>query len=89
MTDVYDNSSYTNKCRSCGAIDSFYREREYIEKEILSIGDGYIDTEDSDMHVQDEWIYYCDHCGSGNTDLEDLLEEINDEDDEEDFPNYF
>lgn len=89
MTDVYDNENYNNKCRSCGAVDSFYRERTYTEKEILSIGDGYVDTEDSDMHAEDDWHYTCDFCGNSATELEDLLEEIYDEEDIEDFPSYF
>lgn len=87
MTDSYDHSSYNIKCRRCGTENMFYREREHIEKEILNIGDGFVDIEDSDLHPQDEWHYYCDNCGNGADELEDLLEEINEED--EDFPNYF
>ena len=83
MTDWYDENQFSNSCRYCESENSFYREKEIIDREILNIGDGLIDVDDSDLHPQTDWVYFCDKCGRSNDDLEDLLAEI-DEDEEDD-----
>lgn len=83
MHEDYDSDNYTNVCK-CGVPDLFSRYKEVHEKEILSIGGGFIDVEDSDLHTISEWIYTCESCGRESDDLEDLLEEIPDEEDEDD-----
>jgi len=82
MTDTYDNESYIEKCRACGAENRFEKFRELNERQYLDIGDGYIDIDSDDTDVVGEWKYACLVCANESDDLEDLLEEIEEDDDE-------
>ena len=57
----------------CGST-TIFRTRVCDEKEYVILDEaGYIEVDDSDLHIVGDWRYECADCGRNSTEVEDIL----------------